>query len=158
LDGPAMPLAISSALRFSCRRTSPVTVKWPTQILSSSLALRLRISQRTLAVRPKPGGSSHGLLLPTAHTRLGGSVNTGLPAPANFRVRGLATLFAVCTLQARAGVISRRQRSWDSPFGAYSSRKVSSRFRLDEPTYRFSCRCFHRRSDRPARQAAVPGL
>jgi len=74
-------LAISSAVRFSVRRTSPVTVKRPTQILSSSFALRLRISQRTLAERPKPVGSSHGLLLPTALTRLGGPVHTGLPRP-----------------------------------------------------------------------------
>jgi hypothetical protein len=74
-------LAISSAVRFSFRRTSPITVKQSTQILSSSFALRLRISQRTLAVRPKPTGSSHGLSLPTALTGLGGPVHTGLPRP-----------------------------------------------------------------------------
>jgi hypothetical protein len=81
-------LAISSAVRFSFRRTSPATVKRPTQILSASFALRLRIPQRTLAVRPKPTGSSRGLLLPTALTGLGGSVHTGLPRPPSsaFRV------------------------------------------------------------------------
>jgi hypothetical protein len=68
-------------VRFSFRRTSPVTSKGPTQILSSSFTLRLRISQRTLAVRPKPSGSSHGLLLPTALTRLRGPVHTGMPCP-----------------------------------------------------------------------------
>jgi hypothetical protein len=36
--------------------------------------------------------------------------------------------------------------------------QVSSRFRLEEPTYRSACRCSHRRSVGPARQAAVPGL
>jgi len=88
LSGPALPLAVSSAVRFSFRRTSPVTVKRPTQILSSSLALRPRIPQRTLAVRPKPTGPSHGLLLPTALTGLGDSVHAGLPRPPSsaFRV------------------------------------------------------------------------
>jgi hypothetical protein len=81
-------LAISSAVRFSFRRTSPVTVKRPTQILSSSFALRLRKTQRTLAVRPKPTGSSHGLLFPTALTGLRGPVHAGLPcpSPSAFRV------------------------------------------------------------------------
>jgi hypothetical protein len=36
--------------------------------------------------------------------------------------------------------------------------QVSRRFRLEEPTYRLTCRCSHRRSVGPARQAAVPGL
>jgi hypothetical protein len=68
-------------MRSSVRRTSPATIKRPTQLLSSSFALRLRITQRTLAVRPKPTGSSHGLLLPTAHSGLGGPVYAGLPRP-----------------------------------------------------------------------------
>lgn len=80
-DNPALPLAISSAVRFFSHRTSPITVKRSTQILSSSFALRLRISQRTLAVRPKPTGSSHGLLLPAALTRLGGPDYAGEPHP-----------------------------------------------------------------------------
>jgi hypothetical protein len=83
-----LPLAISSALRSFCRRTPPITVKRSTRILSSSFALRLRIPQRTLAERPKPHGSSHGLLLPTALKRLGGPVRSGLPSPPSsaFRV------------------------------------------------------------------------
>jgi hypothetical protein len=32
------------------------------------------------------------------------------------------------SLRARAGFLSHRQRSWDSPFGAFSSRKVSAAF------------------------------
>jgi len=51
-----------------------------------------------------------------------------VPPPATFRLQGLATLWAACSLQARAGFISHRQRSWDSPFGAFSSRKVSAAF------------------------------
>jgi hypothetical protein len=44
------------------------------------------------------------------------------------------------SLRSRAGFVSHRRRSWDSPFGAFSSRKVSMRFRLEEPTYRFTRR------------------
>jgi hypothetical protein len=64
-----------------------------------------------------------------------------LPAPTTFRPQGLATLSAAYSFRAHAGFISHRPRSWDSPFGAFSSRKVSARFRADEPTCRFACRC-----------------
>ena len=45
-----------------------------------------------------------------------------------FRLQGLVTLLTVSALRARAGFVSRRQRSWDSPFGAFSSLKVSGTF------------------------------
>jgi hypothetical protein len=48
--------------------------------------------------------------------------------PATFRLQGLATLLAGCSLRARAGFVSRRRRSWDSPFGAFSSHKVPIAF------------------------------
>jgi hypothetical protein len=86
------------------------------------------------------------------------STYRGLAAPATFRPQGLVTLSAAYSLRAHAGSISHRRRSWDSPFGASSSRKVSTRFRGDAPTYRFSCRCYRRRNGGPARQAAVSGL
>jgi len=44
------------------------------------------------------------------------------------RLQGLATLWTVSSRESRAGFISRRQRSWDSPFGAFSSRRVSTTF------------------------------
>jgi hypothetical protein len=37
----------------------------------------------------------------------------------------LATLLTVSSLRIRAGFVSHRQHSWDSPFGAFPSRKVS---------------------------------
>jgi hypothetical protein len=52
-----------------------------------------------------------------------------LPQPAAFRPQGLITLSAACALRALAGSVSPRQRSWDSPCGAFSFRKVSARFR-----------------------------
>jgi hypothetical protein len=68
----------------------------------------------------------------------------GLCLPAAFRPQGLATLSTACSLRTRAGFISRRQRSWDSPFGAFSSCEVSERYHPEAPTYRFSRRCSHR--------------
>jgi hypothetical protein len=41
----------------------------------------------------------------------------------------LVTLSAVYAFRARAGFVSHRQRSWDLPFGAFSSQKVSATFR-----------------------------
>jgi hypothetical protein len=53
---------------------------------------------------------------------------------------------------------SHRQRSWDSPFGGFSSRKVSDTFPQSEgPTCRFFQRCSRRRSAEPARWTAAPG-
>jgi hypothetical protein len=49
----------------------------------------------------------------------------GLRLPATFRLQGLATLLAVSSLRSRAGFVSHRQRSWDSPFGGFPSQKVS---------------------------------
>jgi hypothetical protein len=87
LGGPAMPLAISSAVRFFCRRAPPVTVKQPTRNLSSSFALRLRIPQRILA-----NSQSCQLLswafVPYSTQGFGGPVHAGLPhpPPSAFRV------------------------------------------------------------------------
>jgi len=42
---------------------------------------------------------------------------------ATVRLQGLVTLLTAYALRSRAGFISHRQRSWDSPFGAFSSPK-----------------------------------
>jgi len=91
------------------------------------LASHWSITQSDLAGRPQPTSSSHGLSFPTA--RAGSKVH--LPRtcqPAAFHLQGLATLLAVYALRSLAGFVSHRQRSWDSPFGAFSSRKVSGVF------------------------------
>jgi hypothetical protein len=96
--------------------------------LSSSSAFLQSLAQRDLAGRPEPTDSSHGLLLPSA---LGGPavhLPRALPRPATFRLQGLTTLWAAFSRRARAGFVSHRRRSWDSPFGAFSSRKVSGAF------------------------------
>jgi hypothetical protein len=58
--------------------------------------------------------------------------------PAVFRLQGLVTLVAAYALRSLAGFISRRQRSWDLPFEAFTSQEVCERFRSNAPTYRFA--------------------
>jgi hypothetical protein len=72
------------------------------------------------------------------HLRDRRSTLRGLASPATFRPQGLVTLSTVFSLRTRAGLVSCRQRSWDSPFEAFPSQKVPVRFRPDEPTYRLA--------------------
>jgi hypothetical protein len=92
------------------------------------------------------------------HIRRRRSTCCGFCLPATFRPQGFLTLSTVSALRCRAGFVSRRRRSWDFPFGAFSSRKVPVRLRPGGPTYRFRFRYTHRRSGWPARKPAVPGL
>jgi len=57
-------------------------------------------------------------------------------SPASFRLQGLVALLAAFSLRFLAGSVSHRQRSWDSPFGGFPSRKVAeaSPLRLDPHT------------------------
>jgi len=52
----------------------------------------------------------------------------GFCLPASFRLQGLVALVTVSSRRFRAGSVSRRQRSWDLPFGAFSSHRVSAAF------------------------------
>jgi len=70
---------------------------------------------------------------PFSTFRIEGPPHAGFCLPATFRLQGLATLLTAFSLRSLAGFVSHRQRSWDSPFGAFSSRKVSRRFRLKHP-------------------------
>jgi hypothetical protein len=93
------------------------------------------------------------------HLRNRRSTGRGLYLPATFRLQGLVTLLAAYALRALAGSVSTRQRSWDSPFGAFSPRKVRRRRRPSGPTYRFADGCNHTaEATWAAPQAAVPGL
>jgi len=87
------------------------------------------------------------------HIRNRGSTYRGFCLPATFRLQGLVTLLAVYSPQYRAGSVSHRQRSWDSPFGAFSFRKVSSPFPGGRPHLPFRLSVYpHRnagRLDRP---------
>jgi hypothetical protein len=96
-------------------------------VLSSSFAFLQSLAQRCLAGRPQPASTSHGLSLPSAHQGSEVYLTRARP-PATFRPQGLVTLSTVCSLRAPAGFVSHRRRSWDSPFGAFSSRKVPAAF------------------------------
>jgi len=152
-------LAIPWALRssFSGRRRS--VQHDPTTPL---FEFRLRLGHRPAKPsRPRRGraGSSQGLWFPTAHKAVEGPLHAGQSLPATFRPQGLGTLSTVFSLRRPAGSVSCRRRSWDSPFGAFSSRKVPGRFRTGGPTYRFAQRYSPPSEDvGPARWAAVPGL
>jgi len=62
------------------------------------------------------------------HLKDSRSTTRGLCLPASFRLQGLATLLTAYSLEPRAGFVSHRQRSWDSPFGGFPFRKVSTAF------------------------------
>jgi len=91
-----------------------------------------RVPPAYCLARPSPAAAaadtSLGLSLPSALEGSEVHSSRAVPQPVTFRPQGLATLSAAYSLRARAGFLSRRQRSWDSPFGASSSRKVSGTF------------------------------
>jgi hypothetical protein len=78
--------------------------------------------------------------------------------PASFRPQGFVSLSAVLSLRNRAGFVSHRRRSWDSPFEGFPSREVSRCFHPDGPTYRFTSPFSRHRSTGPADEAPVSGL
>jgi hypothetical protein len=100
--------------------------------LPAAPSLRFSPSSRVLPSYTYPAAaatkSSHGLPLPSALKE--SEVHfTRVRPPATVRLQGLATLLTAYSLESRAGFVSHRQRSWDSPFGEFPSRKVSTAFR-----------------------------
>jgi hypothetical protein len=72
--------------------------------------------QQYLPGNPKAPGPLMGFAS-LQHLRGRGPLTTGQAGPATFRLQGLLTLLTVFSLESRAGSVSHRQRSWDSPFG-----------------------------------------
>jgi hypothetical protein len=64
-SGPALPLAVSSAVRFSFAGL-PRPNLIARRALSSGFAFLQSLAQRHLVRRPQPANSSHGLSVPTA--------------------------------------------------------------------------------------------
>jgi hypothetical protein len=60
------------------------------------------------------------------HIRNPRSTARGHSPPATFRLQGLVTLLTSYSLKSRAGFLSHRRRSWDSPFEGFPFRKVST--------------------------------
>lgn len=97
--------------------------------------------------------------IPFSTSEVRGSTYRGFASPATFRLQGLVTLLTAYSPRTRAGLVSCRQRSWDSALRSVPLPKgipdVSAR---DEPTCRFTCRCSLGRTLRLDRQAPAPGL
>jgi hypothetical protein len=83
----------------------------------------------------------------------------GCHTAAPIRPQGLVTLSTVSSLRTRAGLVSCRQRSWDSPCGASSTRMVTRAFPrgVARVPFRLTVLPPHEAEGRPM-QAAVPGL
>jgi hypothetical protein len=140
---PALPLAISSAVRFSFAglRRSRLSERYT---LSSSFAFLQSIAQRNLARQPQPADSSHGLLLPSA---LEGSAihftrAKACPLRSAFRVwlpsGRLAPAKPVPVLFHTGSALGIRPSELSPPA------RYPARFRQEGPTYR-SARQFSRR-------------
>jgi hypothetical protein len=127
LDAPALSLALTSTVRFSLNR-----LRW-SQLSGQPSPLReFRLPPEFCPANPSRSAATDQLLswtlVPYSTRGFGGLLAAGFPSLATFRLQGLATLLAVYSLRARVGFISHRRRSWDSPFGAFPSRKVSGAF------------------------------
>jgi hypothetical protein len=158
LGGPAVPLAISSAMRFFLGQPAGHSQTVPTN-LSSSFALRRSITQRILAAPAGAGRHLSWAFGSLQRSRQRRSTSRGRAAPATVRLQGLGTLLTACALRNRAGRVSYRRRSWDSPFGAFSSDKVPGAFPPEWTHLPFLPPVLPPPAgDGPARRAAVPGL
>lgn len=87
-----------------------------------------------------------------------GPLPAGFSLPATFRPQGLVTLSTAYALLTLAGLVSCRRRSWDSPFGAFPTRKAFRRYHHPEPTYRFTAQRILHSKAKPDHAVAVPGL
>jgi hypothetical protein len=90
--------------------------------LPAASSLRVRVPPECRPTTPSQRASAHQHLswasVSLQHMRNRGSTSRRLFLPALVRLQGLATLLTVCAPRIRAGFVSHRQRSWDSPFGA----------------------------------------
>jgi hypothetical protein len=92
----------------------------------SSPLFEFRLPLESYPAKPSQSAAADQLLswasAPFSTSGIEGPLTRVRP-PASFRLQGLATLLAAYSLRIRAGFVSHRQRSWDSPFGAFPSRK-----------------------------------
>jgi len=125
--------AVALLLGFAVflQRAVPATIRRPENPLFE-FGLPSEFYPATPSRRSNPvrsDGSSHELSFPYSTCRMRRSTLRRHSRPATFRLQGfLSTLLTVFSLHIRAGSISHRQRSWDSPFGAFPSREVAAAF------------------------------
>jgi len=128
--------AVFTTLRFFALSPDGVTVKCSDPMLSPGFALPSE-SFRANPSRPAEACAAPLMgFVSLQHIRQRRSSRAGFACPHRFRLQGLITLVTVFSLHGPAGFVSRRRRSWDSPFGAFSACKVAPRFRCAEPACR----------------------
>jgi len=154
---PALPLApLPRLCGFPLTDCCRLQIKLPT-----ASSLRASPSSRVLPNNTYPtvatAESSHGLSLPSALQEF--EVHFREPSQlATFRLQGLITLLAFYSLESRAGFVSHRQHSWDSPFGGILSREVSEAFQSGRTHLPLARRFFRCRSFGSARRTSVSGF
>jgi hypothetical protein len=139
-------------------RTAPITVKRPKHPL-----FEFRVPPEFSTAKPgHPAAAGQHLswaFSPYSTFRVRRSTGCGrLPTPATFRLQGLVTLWTVSSLGSRAGFVSHRQRSWDSPFGGFPFRKAFAASPPERTHLPLACMCHRHRSAGPAKQASVSGF
>jgi len=120
--------------------TPPVTVKHPTDPL-----FEFHLPLEYYSTKPSRPTAVSQLLswtfAPFSTCKRRRSTWCGLCLPAWLRLQGLVTLLTPYSLRRRAGFVSHRRRSWDSPFGAFPSRKgIQAVSDPDQPTCRSNLR------------------
>jgi len=108
------------------QRTSLVAVQLPDRILSSSFSFL-----EYYPLQPSRSAAAGRLLswalLPFSTLWIGGSLAAGFACPLRSTFRVWLPSWWLTPADSLAGYFSHRQRSWDSPFGAFSSREASRR-------------------------------
>jgi hypothetical protein len=135
---PTLPLAVASAVWFSLDGRCRLRLGKPTINSALRVYLPLEFHPANPSRRVATCQLLSWALAPYSTCEIEGLLFASLPGSLLFRLQGLVTLLAVYSLRSLAGFISHRQRSWDSPFEAFSSQEVSERFRWDAPTYCFA--------------------
>jgi hypothetical protein len=142
LGHPAVPLAISSAVRSSIHRTTPATFRRPGE---SSLRVPLSsrvLRSRVLAVPPQHDDSSPELSCPTAHSGFEGPLHAGVACPLRSAFRVWLPSWRFPPFEPGPVLF----RTGSTP-GLYPSelsphQRCPLRFRRDGPTYRLSFRIY----------------
>jgi len=129
-DRPAMPAALLvGRARFAvgpCPGPAGLTLRTASARVNQPIrALALRSPSEFCPADPSRRHPDERPLswacFPYSTCKVRRSTARGLCLPATFRPQGLAALSAAFSLRTRAGLVSCRQRSWDSPFGAFSA-------------------------------------
>jgi len=123
LSGPTLPLAVSSAVWFSRKK-----LRWSRLSVQSNPLFEFRLPIEYYPVKPsQPAAAGSAPLMgfgSLQHIR-GRRSTCREPLRSLRSAFRVSTLLTVYALRSRAGFVSHRRRSWDLPFGAFSSRKVS---------------------------------